>query len=152
MIIEHVAVTVSNLDKSIEFYTRVLGLKLIRRTTTSAYLHLDDDLVELMQSVSPRQIERPQTPQDWDIKMHGPLGLSHIGFRVENMDEAIKKIQDLGGEVIIPPHKFEPKIEYTTNPTEDKLKRIAEPPPGRTYWINASISDPDGTIIELVER
>jgi catechol 2,3-dioxygenase-like lactoylglutathione lyase family enzyme len=152
MIVEHVGVSVSDLDRSVEFYAKVLGFRVMRRTATSAYLHLGNDLLELMQSGYPVKVERPSTPEDWSKRMHDDLGLSHIGFRVENLDETLKAIKDLGGRVVIPPYNFEPKIQYTTDQVEDKLRRVAKPPQGRLYWRIAVFSDPDGTLLELVER
>ncbi|MGA2784642.1 MAG: VOC family protein [Candidatus Bathyarchaeia archaeon] len=153
MIVEHVAISVSNLDKSIEFYTETLGCELIRRTTHNAYLHLSGELIELMQSGTPTlKVERPTSPEAWLNKMHDPLGLTHIGFRVENLDEMVKRIKDRGGDLVIPTYSFEPKIQYTTEPTEDKLRRVARPAPRKKYWRIAAFADPDGTILEFVER
>jgi catechol 2,3-dioxygenase-like lactoylglutathione lyase family enzyme len=152
MILEHIGISVRDLDRSVEFYTRVIGCQLVRKTTTSAYLHLDGELMELMQSQSPGKTENPVSPDDWSKKMHGPVGLSHIGFRVDDLDTASSRIRGLGGHMVIPPFKFEPQIKFVTSPAEDKLRRAAKPPEGRTWWRIAVFSDPDGTILELVER
>lgn len=152
MIFEHIAITVSDLDSSINFYTKAFNFSILRKTTKKAYLFLDNDLLELMQSISPCKIEKPQTVEGWGNKMHAPIGLSHIGFRVDNLDEAIERIRNLGGTLVIPPYKFKPKIDYTVDLKEDKLRRATKPPEGRCWWRIAVFSDPDGILLELLER
>lgn len=156
MIYEHVSITVTDLEKSIKFYTTVFGFSVLRRTPTTAipsyaYLFLGNDLLELVQSDDPTKVDRPQTPDDWVKSMSGPVGLNHIGFRVDDMDEAVERIQKLGGEIVVPPKKFKPKIAYVTEPTEEKLKRATKPIK-KPYWIETVVSDPDGVILELLER
>jgi len=152
MIVEHIGITVNNLERSMEFYTKVFGFQLLRKTPTSAYLFLGSDLIELMQSRGPHEVVQPKNAEEWNKKMFTPPGLSHIGFRVDDLDKTIEKLERLGGKLVVPPWKFKPEIEYVANPTEDKLKRAAQPPKTKPWWRIASFSDPDGTILELVER
>lgn len=151
MIFEHVGLTVTDLEKSIDFYTRVFGFKVLRKTTVNAYLHLDNDLLELMQSEAPGEVEAPRTPDEWIELMKGPVGLNHIGFRVDDMDAAVDRIIELGGELAVPPMEFEPAIEYVSEPGDDKLRRAARPTT-KQCWRIATFRDPDGIVLELVER
>jgi len=152
MIFEHVGMTVSDLDRSIDFYTRVFGFRLLRRTSINAYLYLGNDLIELVQGESSSEKEKPKTVEDWVNEMQGPIGLSHIGFRVDNLDEAIERIRDSGGELVVRPLKFEPEVEYAADLEGDKLRRATKPPEGRGWWRIAAFSDPDGIILEILER
>jgi glyoxylase I family protein len=151
MILEHVGITVSDLERSIAFYTEVLGFRLLRKTTTNAYLHLDDQLLELTQCRSSTESSAPEGPPECDEQLYHAVGITHLGFRVENMDEAVNKIEKLGGKLITPPYDFEPQIEYAVEPGDDKLRRAAKPV-GRTNWRIALFSDPDGILLELLER
>ncbi len=151
MIFEHISITVSDLERSIDFYTNVLGFSLLRRTSIHAYLYLGSDLLELMQSDAPSRVDRPETPSDWIKKMTGNVGLNHIGFRVDDIDEAVSRIRGLGGEVVVQPYKFEPDIVYAAEPTNDKLRRAARPI-DKPYWRIAMVSDPDDVMIEILER
>jgi len=152
MIIEHIGLTVSNLERSMEFYTKVFGFKLLRKTTTNAYLFLGSDLLELMQSREPHEVKKPKNAEEWDNKMWTQIGLTHIGFRVDDLDKAVEKLEMLGCKLVVPPFKFKPEIEYVANLTEDKLRRAAQPPKTKSWWRIACVSDPDGTILELLER
>jgi catechol 2,3-dioxygenase-like lactoylglutathione lyase family enzyme len=151
MILEHIGVTANDLAESIRFYTQVFGFTVLRQTTHNAYLYLDDQLLELMQSSAPNDPHTPQTAEGWDERMRSTSGLVHIGFRVDDLEKAIQKIEQLGGRLVVPPYEFEPKIEYVGEATTDKLRR-ARRPAGKAYWRIAMFADPDGVILELLER
>ena len=151
MILEHVGLTVSDLEGSVKFYTEVLGFSLLRKTTTNAYLHLDDQLLELTQCRSSVDVGVPEGPEDCDERLYCAVGITHLGFRVDDMDQAIAKIEELGGQLITAPHEFEPQIEYVVEASDEKLRRAARPV-GRTNWKIAMFSDPDGIILEVLER
>jgi catechol 2,3-dioxygenase-like lactoylglutathione lyase family enzyme len=151
MILEHVGLTVSDLERSLRFYTEVLGFSLLRKTTTNAYLYLDDQLLELTQCRVPVEVSPPRSVEECENKLYCGVGITHLGFRVENMDRAVVKIEELGGRLVIPPYELEPQIEYAVEPADEKLKRAATPV-GRRYWRIAMFADPDGIILELLER
>ncbi|HJX37053.1 MAG TPA: VOC family protein [Anaerolineae bacterium] len=151
MILEHIGLTVSDLNRSIEFYQHVLGFTVLRKTTTNAYLHLDDQLLELTQCRAPADVSLPDTDADWTERMYCKVGVTHLGFCVDDLDEAVEAMKRLGCELITPPFEFEPHIEYAAEPSQEKLRRATRPV-GKTYWKLAMLSDPDGIILELVER
>ena len=151
MILEHIGVTANDLAESIRFYREVFGFTVLRQTTHNAYLYLDDQLLELMQSSAPTDLSTPLPPEGWDERMRSSSGLVHIGFRVDNLEKAIQKIEELGGHLIVPPYEFEPKIEYVAEATIEKLRRACRPM-GKAYWRIAMFADPDGVILELLER
>ena len=151
MILEHVGLTISNLERSIRFYTQVLGFELLRKTTTNAYLHLNDQLLELTQCRVPVEEAVPEGPEGCDERLYCAVGITHLGFRVDDMDEAIARIEAQGGRLIAPPQQFEPQIEYVAERSSEKLRRAARPM-GKTHWKMATFADPDGIILELLER
>jgi len=151
MILEHIGLTVSDLDRSIDFYIQVLGFKLLRRTTTNAYLHLDDQLLELTPCIEPAPSPGLLSAHGNEPRLHSEVGITHLGFRVDDIEQAVHKIEHLGGELLTPPYEFEPQIEYAAEPTAEKLQRAARPV-GGSHWKIAVFADPDGIILELVER
>lgn len=138
MILEHVSMVVNNRDESIEFYTKVMGFKVLRKYETNeqrvAYLYLDDQLLEL---------------NEFHAKDR-PIGLAHLGFRVEDMDEAIVEFKKHGVE-FYSDFKLEPKIYATADVTSEKLMRALKPVK-KPYWRIAMFREPNGVTIELLER
>lgn len=153
MIYEHTGLTVSNLERSIVFYTDVFGFCLLRKTSTSAYLHLGNDLLELTQSIALSTENRTHEINEVPTyRMNNSIGISHIGFRVDDLDDTIEKIEKLGGKLVIPPFNFVPRITYVADQEDEKLKRASIPNNINRSWRIAGFSDPDGIILEIIER
>lgn len=151
MILEHIGLTVSDLNRSIEFYRQVLGFSLLRKTTTNAYLYLDDQLLELTQCRAPADVQLPHADPAWTERMYCKVGVTHLGFRVDDIDQAVEGMTTLGCKLIAPAHEFQPQIECLVDTAEEKLRRAARPV-GKSHWRMAVLSDPDGIILELLER
>ena len=149
MIYEHIGLTVNNLGKSMDFYTKALGFEVLKRTSFHAYLYKGTDMIELIQSNNPVPVEKPIPTDDLVGRMKEvPGGTVHIGIRVENIDDAVKKVQENGGEIIVSPVEYRQKIDFATDVTDDKLKRVVTP----NLWRIAVLTDPDGIWVELLER
>lgn len=139
MILEHVNMFVKNRDEAVEFYTKVMGFKVLRKYETDtqrvAYLYLGDQLLELNEVFAKNQ----------------PLGLSHLGFRVEDMDEAMAELKKHDVEYVSGPVKFQPKIYGAADVTDEKLVRALKPIK-KQYWRISMFRDPNGVTLELLER
>jgi catechol 2,3-dioxygenase-like lactoylglutathione lyase family enzyme len=151
MILEHIGLTVSDLDRSIDFYTRVLGFSILRKTANNAYLHLDDQLLELTQCQVEPGAQVPEGARVSEQDYHRAVGISHLGFRVENIDQAVEEIERSGGQLITPPYEFEPQIDYVVEPADEKLRRASRPFADKP-WRIAVFADRDGILLELLER
>ena len=121
--IHHIAIIASNYEVSKDFYVNKLGLKIIRenyRKDRNSYkldLKIGTSEIELFSMVNPPK--RPSYPE--------ACGLRHLAFKVSNIQEAIKELNDKG-------IKTEPvRIDEYSN------KKF-------TFF-----SDPDGLPIELHE-
>ena len=151
MILEHVSITVSDLDRSLRFYCEVFGFRLLRKTTVNAYLYLDDQLLELIQGDPVTAVPAPETAQEWHERKWRQVPAVHLGFRVDDIDHALSKIVALGGEVVVPCVEYTPTIEHVAEVSLEKLRRAAQPI-GNPFWRMADVSDPDGVILEILER
>ncbi|MBN1314940.1 MAG: VOC family protein [Anaerolineales bacterium] len=151
MILEHIGITVSDLDRSVAFYTTLFGFRVLRRTPTCAYIYNGLDILDIMQSESPTQAQTPQGADDWLKTMKCQVGRIHIGFRVDDLDVAIEHLEKLGGTLVVPPLEFRPEITFLADVEEEKLIRAAAPR-DKPYWRIATFSDPDGIMLEILER
>ena len=118
----HTRMRVSDMDQTIQFYTRVLGLEVIERKTSPRGSHLaflqvpdSDELIELC-----------SFPPSGPVKVQEDL--VHLAFQVENLDDTIAHLEAKG-------------IAITDGPTKTSSG-------SRFIFIDA----PDGYEVELIER
>lgn len=122
----HTMIRVTNLDRSLTFYTQVLGMKLLRSSENPEYQYSlafvgygDEDhhaVIELT--------------YNWNVESY-ELGTAfgHIAIGVNDVAKACEKIRQAGG----------------------KVTREAGPVKGGKTMI-AFVEDPDGYKIELIEN
>jgi len=149
MILEHVAIAVSHLDRSIGFY-EALGFRLLRRSPTNAFLYLDDDLIELIQGDLHAE-PGASAADEWQRQRVSGFGLNHLGFRVDRIAPALRELEQRGGaNIVVPPYEYTPEIGFVERVHHERLAPAASPR-SRT-WKLAVVADPDGTLIEILER
>ncbi len=137
--IRHIGIVVSDLDKSLNFYRDLLGLKIVKDMNESgAYIDNisdlqgvqvrtvkmeadDGNLIELLCYLS-----HPNSPNE--KRQINQIGCSHVAFTVENLDEEHNRLVQAGIQFNAPP-------QYS--------------PDG--YAKVTFCKDPDGSYIELVE-
>jgi glyoxylase I family protein len=123
--VHHIAIICSDYQKSKHFYTQILGLKILRevyREQRNSY-KLDLEVgnqyqIELFSFPTPPA--RPSRPE--------ATGLRHLAFEVDNIDEAVQHINNMG--VITEPIRID---EFT----------------GKRFTFFA---DPDGLPVEFYEK
>ena len=122
----HTMIRVGDLERSIAFYTEVLGMKLLRRKDfeggrfTLAFVGYGDESETAVIELT----------HNWDTTSYNlGNGFGHIALAVEDAAAACKAIKERGGNVV----------------------REAGPMKHGTTVI-AFVEDPDGYKIELIER
>ena len=117
---------VGNLERSIEFYTRVLGMKLLRQKDypdgkfTLAFVGYGDESDHTVIELT----------HNWDTESYDlGEGFGHIAIEVEDVYAAVEELQERGGKVIRPAG---PMNAGTT--------------------IIAFVEDPDGYQVELIGK
>lgn len=122
----HTMLRVGNLQRSIDFYTQVLGMKLLRKSENPDYKYT---LAFLGFASNPEQAEIELT-YNWGVDSYEPgTAFGHIALGVPDAYAACEKIKAAGGNVT----------------------REAGPVKGGNTVI-AFVTDPDGYKIELIER
>lgn len=135
----HTGITVKNLEKSIDFYCNVLGLKLVNPPSefitdedTAKALGAPDaihrictldaggDLVELL------EYQFPNSPVETPMPQY-TIGAEHIGFLVDDIHAVVDKLTGMG-------------LQFNHKPLlEDGI-----------WWV--VFQDPDGISIELIQE
>jgi len=157
---DHVSLTVRDVDKSVKFYSKGLGLKLLRVSVLNpspntqfknAYMYSDSLLLELITAAD--SATQPPLPTSWQNSLRASIGITHLGVRVKNLETAMAKLEAAGARKIGGPFEISNKttqIVYAANRPPRRIRYAKRP--GKKPWRNAVFSDPDGVVIELVER
>jgi lactoylglutathione lyase len=126
---EHASIRVSNMEKSIEFYTKLLGLKVVKRMeiaqTNAELVFLQDP--EAKGATLELTFYRDQKKffqADYEERL-----FDHLAFTVDSMEQTLKEMRKQNVTVTDEP--------YRLNPAGSLL---------------AFVEDPDGTLLELIER
>jgi lactoylglutathione lyase len=126
MRILHTMIRVGDLERSIDFYTKVLGMQLLRRRDypegrfTNVFVGYDDEARAAVLELT----------HNWDTKSYDlGNGYGHVAIEVDDAYKACEEVTRRGG----------------------KVTRPAGPMKHGTTVI-AFVEDPDGYKIELVER
>jgi len=122
----HTMLRVGNLERSIEFYTQVMGMKLLRRSENPEYKY---SLAFVGYGSNPDHAELELTYNHGVDKYEMGTAYGHIALGVPDAYAACDKIRAAGGQVT----------------------REAGPVKGGTTVI-AFVTDPDGYKVELIER
>ena len=122
--IDHTEIVPSDFEKSLKFYTEILGFKIQRRwkveappMTEIAFIELGGTMIELFSVKNPA----PASKKEWQI------GCRKFALEVEDMDKAVKYLKTKG-------------VEIPREPVTMGILTVA------------AIKDPDGLTIELIHR
>ena len=123
--VHHIAIICSDYQRSLDFYTRILGFRVLSEHYREARQSYKTDLalgenyvIELFSFPSPpSRLTHPEA-----------AGLRHLAFEVDNLDDEITELERLG-------------VEYEPIRTDELTQR-------RFLFFK----DPDGLPIEMYER
>lgn len=119
----HVMIRVKDIDKSLEFYTKLLEMNLIRT------IMLEDCVLYFLSDEDGQtQIELTANFENPDEGYQNGNAFGHFAFGVDSMEEFSKKLHSMGLE-----YMYEPFFMKEANSTI------------------AFIKDPDGNEIELIQ-
>ena len=91
--LDHIGIAVKNMNEALAFYRDTLGISsagtevIEEQKVKVAFLPLGDTELELLESTS------PEGPVAKFIEKRGE-GIQHIALRVENIEEALKELQE----------------------------------------------------------
>ena len=124
---EHVGMTVSDMNRTLDFYCGLLGLRLALRRTTAggemAFLDAGGGMLEIAAPAHPVGRFR-------DVP-HTEAGMRHLTLAYDDVRGMIETLEAAGVEIV-----EHPRRAYNT----EMVSRVA------------FVRDPDGILVELIER
>jgi catechol 2,3-dioxygenase-like lactoylglutathione lyase family enzyme len=147
--IDHITICVSNMDKALNFYQKILGFKkmildysglltgmdkIVGKSNVKARIillksenigPLGQGMIKLVQFLPPFKAKPINVEHVWS-----DIGISEVALNIINMEKVLAKIKDNNIEIVLPPQ----------HDTFDNKEVIY-----------AYIRDPDGSLVELVE-
>ena len=124
---EHVGMTVSDMDRAIGFYCGLLGLRLaLRRTTAGGEMAFLDAGGGMLEIAAPAH----DVGRFRDVP-HSEAGMRHLTLAYDDVDSMVEALDAVGVEIV-----ERPRRAYNT----EVISRVA------------FIRDPDGILVELIER
>ena len=122
----HTMLRVGDLQRSIDFYTRILGMKVLRQSENTEYKYT----LAFVGYGDENEHSVLELTYNWGVeKYEMGTAYGHIALEVDNAAEACERIRNAGGRVT----------------------REAGPVKGGTTVI-AFVEDPDGYKVELIEK
>ena len=125
----HTSIRTSDMERSIDFYTRLLGLKLLSRN------EIPKNNAEIAFLQDPKgkgarlELTLYRDQKKFEQAEYEDRVFDHLAFEVKDMEKAISAMRKEGITITDEPFKLSPGGSYI-----------------------AFIEDPDGTLIELIER
>jgi lactoylglutathione lyase len=124
----HTSIRTSNMEKSIDFYSRFLGLKLLSRRQ----IKRTNAEIAFLRDAEGRgctlELTFFRNQEKFDQPIYEERLFDHLGFEVEDINETLAAMRN-------------ENITITDEPFEFNEKTMI-----------AFVEDPDGTLIELIER
>ena len=125
----HASIRTSNLNRSVEFYTKFLGLKIVKR------IEIPQNNAELVFLQDPKaqgatleltfmRNQKKFVQADYEDRL-----FDHLAFEVKDMNKTLEAMREAGVTITDEPYRLNPKGNLL-----------------------AFVEDPDRTLIELIEK
>ena len=125
---EHVGMTSGDLDRTIAFYCELLGLRLVLRKPSGqgevAFLDAGGGMLEIFAQPGDEVAPSRDVPP-------GEAGVRHLTFAFDDVDATFARLESAGVAIV-----ERPRAAHHT----EMIARVA------------FVRDPDGIIVELIER
>lgn len=120
----HVMIRVKDLEKSLDFYTKLLNMNLVRT------IMLEDAALYFLSDIDGQtQIELTVNFETPENGYENGNAFGHFAFGVDSMDEFTKKLHSMGYEYLYEPFYMEEagsKIAFIKDPDGNEIEIIEE--------------------------
>ena len=111
----YVGIRVTNLQKSIDFYTKLLGMKVVGRgkneQTRGEYVAMQSEKGGFILELNYYEKDSP-----FSTEYTAGEGLDHLAFKVDNLDKALEETRKAGYRVILEMKANESRWAFIEDP------------------------------------
>ena len=103
-----------------QYFNKMFGAKIIESVQSDGQPRVDLDVNGLTIFIAKAGKDTPPSVKD------AHLGLDHFGFRVEDLDEAVKELKERGAEFAVEPYQLRPglKIAFVRAPGDVRIELL----------------------------
>ena len=103
-----------------QYFKKMFDAQIIESVQADGQPRVDLDVNGLTIFIAKAAADTPPSLKD------AHLGLDHFGFRVENLDEAVKELKELGAEFAVEPYQLRPglKIAFVRAPGDVRIELL----------------------------
>jgi lactoylglutathione lyase len=121
---EYVGIRVTDVQKSIDFYTKLLGMKVVSRgkneQTKGEYVALQSEDGGFILELNYYEKDSP-----YNTPYSAGEGLDHLAFKVDNLDKALEEARQAGHRVILEMKANESRWAYIEDPDGNWIELFA---------------------------
>ena len=107
--IDHVGISVANLEESVDWYVEMLGFELVRpinrnpdSAMTTAHLSRANFTIELFEIQGAAPLPEYRRDPSADLRVHG---LAHFAFEVDDAFAVMEELESKGVEIVLRPRE-----------------------------------------------
>jgi catechol 2,3-dioxygenase-like lactoylglutathione lyase family enzyme len=107
--VDHVGISVANLEESVDWYVEMLGFELARPINrnpdsemTTAHISRGDFTIELFEIEGSAPLPEYRRDPSADLRVHG---LAHFAFEVDDAFAVMEELESKGVEIVLPPRE-----------------------------------------------
>jgi catechol 2,3-dioxygenase-like lactoylglutathione lyase family enzyme len=103
-----------------QYFHKMFGAKIMETVQSDGQPRVDIDVNGLIIFIAKAGTDTPPSLKD------PHLGLDHFGFRVDNLDEAVKELKERGAEFAVEPYQLRPdlKIAFVRAPGDVRIELL----------------------------
>ena len=121
---EYVGIRVTDVQKSIDFYTKLLGMKVVSRgkneQTKGEYVAMQSEEGGFILELNYYEKDSP-----YNTPYSAGEGLDHLAFKVDNLDKALEEARKAGHRAILAMKANESRWAYIEDPDGNWIELFA---------------------------
>jgi len=121
---EYVGIRVTDVQKSIDFYTKLLGMKVVSRgkneQTKGEYVAMQSEEGGFILELNYYEKDSP-----YNTPYSAGEGLDHLAFKVDNLDKALEEARKAGHRAILEMKANESRWAYIEDPDGNWIELFA---------------------------